>query len=90
MFTRFAVLACSILLLSACEEAPKESSRQSVCKGLGREDCTAKTECNWNAKKVKCKDKEESEQAVPPEQSAQPAPSGPSSAPEGPDGASPQ
>ena len=37
MFTRFAVLACSILLLSACEEASKESSRQSVCKGLGRD-----------------------------------------------------
>ena len=90
MFTRFAVVVCSILLLSACEEASKDSSRQSVCKGLGRADFTAMAECNWNAKKVKCKEKEKSEQVVPPEQSAPPAPSGPSTAPEGPGGAPPQ
>ena len=88
MFTRFAVVACSILLLSACEEASKESSRQSVCKGLGKADCTAMAECNWNAKKVWCKEKEESVQVAPPEQSA--PSSGPGTAPEGPDGAPPQ
>ena len=87
MFTRFAGVACSILLLTACEEASKDNSRQSVCKGLSRADCTSKAECNWNAKKVKCKDKEESEQAAPPEQSAPPAASGPSTAPEEPGGA---
>src|SRR5262245_4457927 len=79
MFTRFAAAVCSILLLTACEE---EASK-NICKGRSETDCTAKSECNWNAEKAKCRMKKErppetsepsagSEQA-PPEQKTPPA-----------------
>ena len=87
MFTRVVAAAFSVLLFSACEEASK-----NICKGLSEADCTAKTECEWNAEKDKCKWKKErppessappaSSEQAPPEQSAPPAPSGPSTAPE--------
>ena len=74
------VAASAVLLLGGCDEGSKK------CKGLSEADCTAKSECSWNAEKGKCKVKKEeriapeqsappaaSEQTPPPEQSAPPA-----------------
>ena len=69
MNMRILVLAASaVVLLSGCNE---DSKKQSICKGLNEADCTAKTECSWNADKGKCKAKKEDRMA--PEQSAPPA-----------------
>lgn len=90
MRTRIVVAAISaVVLLSGCDEGSKKQDEASACKGLNEADCTAKTECSWNADKDKCKVKKEdrmepdqsappaqSEQA-PPEQSAPPAASEP-------------
>ena len=76
MLTRVAVVTVSVLLLSACDEGSKNQEAK-ICKGLSEADCTAKTECSWNADKGKCKvakeDRMEPEQSAPPAQS-EPAP----------------
>jgi hypothetical protein len=54
MFTRFAAVAFSVLLLGACEEASTPSEQASACSGLNQADCTAKNECAWNADKGEC------------------------------------
>jgi hypothetical protein len=72
MFTRFAAAAFSILLLTACEE----DASKNICKGLSETDCTAKSECYWNAEKAKCKPKgppETGSEQAPPEQKTPPA-----------------
>ena len=55
MFTRFAAAALTGLLLTGCEEADSRKPEQAlVCKGLSEVDCTARTECSWNAPKAEC------------------------------------
>lgn len=72
MNMRFLVLAASaVVLLSGCNEDSKKQEEASICKGLNEADCTAKTECSWNADKGKCKTKKQDRMA--PEQSAPPA-----------------
>ena len=86
MNMRILVLASSaVVLLSGCNEDSKKQEEASICKGLNEVDCTAKTECSWNADKGKCKVKKEDRMApgqsappaaseqMPPEQSAPPA-----------------
>jgi hypothetical protein len=55
MLTRLLVSACCVVLLSACDEGLKE--QKEICKRLSEADCLAKTECVWNAEKLKCKPK---------------------------------
>jgi hypothetical protein len=77
MFKRVVITAVSVLLLSACDEGSKNQEAK-ICKGLSEADCTAKTECSWNADKGRCKvakeDRMEPEQSAPPAQSEQAPP----------------
>jgi hypothetical protein len=66
-----ALAASAVVLLSGCNEDSKKQEEASICKGLNEADCTAKTECSWNADKSKCKARKEDRMA--PEQSAPPA-----------------
>ncbi len=68
------LVASAVVLLSGCNEDSKKQEEASICKGLNEADCTAKTECSWNADKGKCKTKKEDRMA--PEQSVPPAASG--------------
>ena len=54
MFTRLAAAALSVLLLGACEEASQPPEQASACVGLSQADCTANTECSWNADRNEC------------------------------------
>jgi hypothetical protein len=88
----FIAAASAILLFGGCDEG----SQASVCKGLSEADCSAKTQCSWNAEKAKCKKTaermvpEQSEpdasEAAPPEQDTAPSDEGepPLESPEGP------
>jgi hypothetical protein len=71
MLTRFLAATCCLMLLSACDEGPKDEAKQaSICKGLSETECTAKAECVWKAEKEKCKEKdadgEERMESTPP------------------------
>ena len=48
------------LVLVACDDNGKDQSKQAkapICKGLSETDCAAKTECQWDAEKDKCRRK---------------------------------
>jgi hypothetical protein len=60
MLIRLIAACLAGLLLAACDDNGKDQSKQaeaSKCKGLSETDCAAKSECEWNAEKDKCKKK---------------------------------
>jgi outer membrane murein-binding lipoprotein Lpp len=71
MSTRVLIAAVlAVVLVGGCDEGSKKQEEASVCRGLNKADCSAKTECSWNADKGKCKKEAE---RMAPEQSAPPA-----------------
>jgi hypothetical protein len=62
------------LLLVACDD---DQAKKSICKNLSQAECIAKSECQWNAEKGKCRRKKTDER---PPSEPEPAPA-PESAP---------
>ena len=56
---RVASVCLAGLLLVACDDNGKDQTKQAanICKGLSQTDCTAKTECRWDAEDDKCRRK---------------------------------
>jgi hypothetical protein len=58
MFSRFAVIALSLMLLAGCDSGEKKKEAEAnPCKGLDEAACTANAECFWKADATKCKQK---------------------------------
>jgi hypothetical protein len=88
MLTRLLGVTCCVVLLSGCDESPKDQSKlASICKGLNQADCIANSECGWNAEKEKCRQKKQD--GAQPQQSPTPS-AEPATPPEPTPGATPQ
>ena len=59
MFTRIVVVASLAMVLAACDDNPKKSEEKekSPCAGLSETECTAKSECVWDAPDSECEDR---------------------------------
>jgi hypothetical protein len=72
MLIRIVAASIAGFLLVGCDDNGKDQSKQvgNICKGLSQTDCAAKSECEWNADKKKCRRKK-AEDAKPSPQTDQ-------------------
>lgn len=64
MFTRLLAATFCLVVIGGTYASAQDETKQkkpSICKGLNQTDCSAKTECRWNAKKAACKENKEDE-----------------------------